>query len=117
MNATQSNTANFMPTDEWIERVQDEIEAMPQTLIDAGASPEWVGKVDAHIGYACDPLQHYIKLGDIEQYIIGWKDATAAIEAHQARIAAQLYTEAEIVVMAEDYEDDMTDRIFFGWGC
>lgn len=114
MNTANCNT---LITDEWIERVQDEIEAMPQTLVDAGASPEWVGKVHAHIGNACDPLQHYIRLADIEQYIIGWKDATAQIEAHQARIAAHSYTEAEIVVMAEDYEDDIIDRIFFGWGC
>lgn len=56
------------------------------------------GCIDAEKGEPCEPLAHYSRLGDIEQYICGHKDATAAIEE------------------ALDYEEDMADRAYHASG-
>lgn len=77
MNSRQSN---LLLDDNWIVTMTDEIEALPQTLADV-ADPYTVGWVEAELGRPCEPLAHYAKLGQIESYIIGWKDSTVALEA------------------------------------
>lgn len=75
----------------WIVAIQEEIDAQPETLSDV-VEPELMGRFDAEMGKPCEPTQHYIKLGEIEAYIIGWKDATALL--HETL----------------EYEDDIADR-------
>lgn len=65
--------------DDWIVAIVAQIEALPETLADV-ADPYQVGWLDAEKGEACDATVHYAKLAQIEMYICGWKDATAAIE-------------------------------------
>lgn len=62
----------------WEAAVTDEIQAMPETLGDV-ADPYMVGWLDGEVGRPCDALTQYVRLGDIESYIIGHKDATEAI--------------------------------------
>ena len=75
-----------------------EIAAMPETLADV-TDAYTVGCADAEAGQPCEPLAHYAKLGDIEQYICGWKDTETALDA------------------ADDYAEHMTDVEFFRTGC
>lgn len=70
---------NALLDDSWIVAVQDEIDALPDTLADV-ATPYTVGCDDAAAGRPCEPLQHYARLGDIEQYIIGFKEETARLD-------------------------------------
>lgn len=87
--------------DRWIVAVVDRIDALPSTLADV-ADAETVGRDDAELGLPCQPLAHYIRLGDIEAYIVGWKDATATLHAELGE--------------TEDYEEDMLDREYHARG-
>lgn len=89
MNSPQSN---LLLDDNWIVTMTDEIEALPQTLADI-ADPYTVGWVEAELGRPCEPLAHYAKLGQIESYIIGWKDSTVALEEANDLVEARLDNE------------------------
>lgn len=84
--------------DQWIVAIVDRIHALPETLADV-TDPYNVGFDAGERGEPCEPLTHYAKLGDIENYIIGWKDATVAMK------------------LAAEYADDMADADFFRYGC
>lgn len=73
-------------------------EALPVTDADV-MTPYDVGWANAELGQPCEPLHHYAKLLDIEQFIIGWKDATRAIEC------------------AAEYEDYFAETEFNQRGC
>lgn len=90
---------NLQPllNEDWAVTIAAQIEAMPNTLADVMSAYD-VGCVDAEKGEPCQPLVHYAKLGDIEQYICGHKDATAAIQ------------------YALDYEEDQLDREYHARG-
>lgn len=69
----------------------------PETIADV-ADPYFIGWLHAEAGKPCNAYEHYIRLGDIAQYELGWQDATIAI--------------AEAV----DYEEDMLDREYHARG-
>lgn len=71
--------ADLSDGDQWIVAITNGIEALPVTLADV-TDPYMVGWVDAEDGKPCEPLEHYILLGEIESYIIGWKESAAAME-------------------------------------
>lgn len=82
---------------EWIVAIQEEIDSRPETLADT-VEPELLGRFDCEMGNPCDPTRYYAKLGEIEQYIIGFKDTEA------------------ILGDTLDYESDMADRDFWAKG-
>lgn len=60
--------------DEWLEAIQDEIDAMPEVL--DFVTPEFVGRLDAEEDLDCDPTRHgYRTILEAEAYVIGWKAA------------------------------------------
>lgn len=62
--------------DIWAERVKAEYAAMPEQL--DFCDPEYVGRLDAEEGLACDPTRHgYRTILEAEAYVIAW---TAAVE-------------------------------------
>lgn len=83
--------------EKWKSAIVDEIDAIPDNPADI-FTPEEVGRIDAEEGRDCEPTEHYSKLGDIEAYIIGWKDAKGELE------------------MTADYESDILDREFWSRG-
>lgn len=76
----QARAAQEQADADWVVVINGQIDALPQTLADV-ADPYTVGRMEAEQGLPCEPLTHYARLGDIEQYIIGHKDATATLDA------------------------------------
>lgn len=105
---------NKITDEEWLEYCRREENAQPQTLADV-ADPYAVGYMEAEQGQPCEPLTHYARLGDIEQYICGHKDAPQAMDAAAQRfglmLGAMVGTE-ELVRLLDtvDYEQDILDR-------
>lgn len=76
--------------DQWRRDIEDEIDATPETL--DFCTPECVGRLDAEEGLTCDSFRHgYLKLLDIEAYIIGWKAAVALEEQVEGRLDAEYH--------------------------
>lgn len=69
--------------EDWFVVIQEQIDAAPDTLADT-LEPYVMGCYEAEMGLPCEPLTHYAKLGDIEQYIIGWKEIDALLNAGSA---------------------------------
>lgn len=90
-------TSTPLLDDQWIVAIANEIEAMLCGMADV-TDAYTVGCTDAEAGEPCEPLVHYAKLGDIENYICGWKDATVAMEE------------------AADLREDMEDRAYHARG-
>lgn len=77
--------------DAWRDLIDDEIDAQPLDMPDF-VTADYLGMLDAQDGQPCQPEKYYARLGDIESYIISYKDTLAAVEA------------------AQDYADDILDR-------
>lgn len=86
---------------EWIVAIEEEIARQPEHISEV-IEPELMGRYDAEMGYVCEPLRYYIRLGDIEAYIIGWKEASAVLDGLRAD--------------TDDYESDMLDREYHAHG-
>lgn len=65
-----------------------------------------MGKIDALLGMPCQPLEYFCKLGDVELYIIAWKDTNAALPPLPVDVVSEL----------EAYQDDVADRSFWAQG-
>jgi hypothetical protein len=72
------NTKQYLLEEEWIVAVQDAIDSQPEHISEV-IEPELMGRYDAEMGTPCDPLKYYIRLGDVEAYIIGHKEASAIL--------------------------------------
>lgn len=48
-------------------------------------TPDDLGRFDALLGLPCQPLEYFAKLGDIELYIIAWKETMETVELVEAR--------------------------------
>jgi hypothetical protein len=79
LNSRIINPASRRLDEDWIVAITEEINAMPETLSDV-VEPELMGRYDAEMGAPCQPLRYYAKLGEIEAYIIGWKETTAILD-------------------------------------
>lgn len=102
----------LMPTD--FAAAIAEVEALPQTLADVTDAYN-VGVDDAEHGRRCDPLNHYARLGDIEQYIWGWKDATAALHDELEATIDSLFAPARYEPLDADeqgrYDAELEDYL------
>ncbi len=98
---TQSTTCQHLLDEEWIIVINEEIAARPETLAEV-VEPELLGRFEAEMGLPCEPMKYYMKLGDIEAYIVGWKDTQAVL--------------AERLADTEDYEQDIMDRDWWSRG-
>lgn len=70
----------ILDDDAWINAVFNQSEALPFDPPDF-VSPDFMGALDADEGLPCEPTEYYAKLTDIEQYVIGFRDAVGAWEA------------------------------------
>lgn len=84
--------------DAWRAAIEDEIDSLPVEAPDF-VSPDFLGAFDAEEDLPCEPLKYYLKLSDIERYIIAWKETRRAIEE------------------AEDHAAQREDVDFFRHGC
>lgn len=84
--------------EKWKSAIVDDIDAIPDNPADI-FTPEEVGRFDFDEGRDCQPTEHYSKLGDIEAYIISWKQAKGELE------------------MTAEYEDYLTDVEWMRTGC
>lgn len=75
-----------------------ELRVAPAAPVVDTADPYDVGWKDAELGKVCEPLTHYAKLGQIESYIIGFKECMFALEE------------------AADYADYMADNEYHARG-
>lgn len=71
---------DMLDDDAWINAIFNQSEALPVDPPDF-VSPDFLGAFDADEGLPCEPTQYFAKLTDIEQYVIGFRDAVGAWEA------------------------------------
>lgn len=72
-------TRTHLLDEEWIVAIEEIIASQPETLADV-VEPHTLGYYAAAMGQPCEPLDHYGKLGDIEMYILGWREATGLLD-------------------------------------
>ena len=89
---------NHLLDETWIVAINEIIESQPETLADV-VDPYVLGQYHAEMGEECDPTKYYAKLGQIEEYIIAWKDTKAAM------------------LLAEEYADFFAEQEFVRLGC
>lgn len=73
-----------MMDSDWIVAVNSQMDTLPDSPADF-AEPSYVGWLDYRMGLEPQPLEYYVKLGDIEQYLWGYKDAQEADDLREAR--------------------------------
>lgn len=95
---TNEEFATIQMSDQWHTTVTDASEALPVALAEV-TDAYGVGWADAEIGLPCEPTTHYIKTGDVENYIVGWNDCTKAMDD------------------AAEYADFFADEVFVRTGC
>lgn len=109
---SNANASTELLAEQWLRGIQQEMDAMQYDEADF-ATPETVGRLDAELGLPCNPTEYYIKLGQIESYIIGFKDATAEME----RRAKRIFTVEEMDERNSDYADWLMDANWIARGC
>lgn len=69
-----TNARQQLLDNDWVVAIEDEIAANPAGIAFA-IEPIVLGTYDGEQGLPCDPVgRGYRKLGDVEHYIIGWKE-------------------------------------------
>lgn len=53
-------------------------------------TPDEMGRIDALLGMPCEPTNYFCKLGDVEMYIIAWREVMDALPALHVDIAGEL---------------------------
>lgn len=96
----------YLLDDDWIVAIQAEIDEQPETLADI-VEPELVGRFDAEQRNPCEPLRYFAKLGDIEQYVNGYKASTLLME--------QLDAEREFHETENELIDDVRFAMLGAW--
>lgn len=62
-----------MISDQWLEAVQGEIDALPETP--DFCTPFELGRLDGLDGFLCDPVQYgFVTIWDAEAYVLGWRE-------------------------------------------
>lgn len=88
----------------WKVVIVEEMDALADSPADF-AEPCYVGWLDAQLGLPSQPLEYYVRLGDIAEYERGWQEA-------QLEIETGINTAAEL----EDYRDGMAESEWLrGW--
>ena len=107
---TQSTVQHLLDAD-WHVAIQEQLELFPNNIAFA-VEPEAMGQYDAEHGLPCDPVSRgYTKLGDIETYIITYKDTTTLWANMVDKINAEhAFNEAE-----QDLVDDVLFNMRGAW--
>jgi hypothetical protein len=98
---------NALLDEEWLVTVNAQADALPDTLAD-WALPYDIGAMDAEDGKEADPLQYYARLGDIEQYLIGYKETKGELPT--------LVNGVDVAAELELLQDGMADDLWHAQG-
>lgn len=92
---------------DWIVAINEELERNPMGVAFA-VEPIALGQYDAECGNACDPVgRGYTRLGDIEMYLVAYKDTSALwAEIVQAK-NEQSWLDGELQELVDGMEDDL----------
>jgi len=99
---------DFGTQDEWSAVMENVVDALPE-MLDI-VTPREAGRLDAYDGLELDPTRHgFIKIGDCEWYVIGYKGAQQAMARVTVLPQTRMLTHAEMREHNEDYADYLRD--------
>jgi hypothetical protein len=117
MNTLNTNFyRNHLLDEDWVVAIEEEIQNNPAGVAFA-VEPALCGRYDAEHGFPCDALARgYRKLGDIESYIIAYKDCAAQWAAAVQEVNDELYEQRRAEADAEDIIENWLDEEFWRKG-
>jgi hypothetical protein len=105
-----TNYRNHLLDTDWVVAIEEEL--LTNGLA-ANVDADLCGRYDAELGNVCDPLgRGYRKLGDVENYIIAYKECAAKWAEAVQEVNDALYEQRRA---AADLEDMIEGRLDEEW--
>jgi hypothetical protein len=105
-----TNYRNHLLDPEWSVAIVEELESNPAGISFA-VEPEVLARYDAELGLPCDPLARgYRKLGDVENYIIAYKECAAKWAEAVQEVNDELYEQRRAEADLEDMIEGRLDE-------